>query len=72
MYLFNYIIIYNWVVLFEKEDYMEMRLKKDDYSNLSITELMTLLKKASSDDERKFFFNLVNEARHIAAKKVVK
>lgn len=51
---------------------MEMRLKKDDYSNLSITELMTLLKKASSDDERKFFFNLVNEARHIAAKKVVK
>lgn len=49
-----------------------MKLKKDDYSNLSITELMTLLKKATSDSEKRFFFDLIDEARHIAAKKVIK
>lgn len=49
-----------------------MKLKKEDYLNFSITELMSLLKKASSDDERKFFFEVINGARHIAAKKVIK
>lgn len=49
-----------------------MKLKKEDYSTFSITELMTLLKKSTSDDEKKFFFNLINEARHLAAKKVIK
>ena len=51
---------------------MKMKFKKDDYSNFSITELMSLLKKASSDEEREFFFDLIDEVRHLAAKKVVK
>jgi hypothetical protein len=49
-----------------------MKFKKEDYLNFSITELMSLLKKASSEDEKKFFFDLVDEIRHVAAKKIIK
>lgn len=33
---------------------------------------MTLLKKSTSDEEKKFFFDLINKARYTVAKKVIK
>lgn len=47
-------------------------MKKDDYSKLTILELTALLKKAKTQKEKDFFFDLIDVARHEAVKRVIK
>lgn len=47
-------------------------LKQNDYLNLTITELTNALKKAKTQKEKDFFFDLIDKARHEAVKKVIK
>lgn len=57
------------------KEYLEakdpMPLNKDYYENYSITELTNCLRKATSKKEQDFFFSLLDEARHAAAKKIL-
>lgn len=46
-------------------------LNKAYYKNHSITELTTCLRKASTQEEQHFFFDLLDRARHNAAIKIV-
>ena len=43
-------------------------MNKEDYKDLSISELMILARKASTHQEKEFFINIANELRDKAAR----